>query len=76
MEKLVCLPIQRYDAASRKVGKIFVEILSVELDRVPDRKPNAERVIVFSPLSSKAPKALTILRKLEIAFLKTQLVES
>ena len=68
MEKLVCLPIQRYDAASRKVGKIFVEILSVELDRVPDRKPNDERVIVFIPLSSKAPKALTILRKLEIAF--------
>ena len=39
--------IQRYAAPSEKVGKIFVGILSVELDGVCARKWNAERVIVF-----------------------------
>ena len=46
-EKLVCLPTQRYDAPSGKVGKRFVGILSVELDGVYVRKGNSERVIVF-----------------------------
>ena len=46
-EKLVCMPTQCYDAPSGKVGKIFVVILSVELDGVCARKWNAERVIVF-----------------------------
>ena len=36
-----------YNTHSRKVVKIFVEILSVELDRVRASKWNAERVIVF-----------------------------
>ena len=47
VEKLVCLPTQRYDAPSRKAGKIFVGILSVELDWVCARKWNVERVIIF-----------------------------
>ena len=47
MEKLVCLLTQRYDAPSGKVGKRFVGILSVEVDRIHARKWNAERVIVF-----------------------------
>ena len=47
LEKLVCMPTQRYDAPSGKFGKIFVGFLSVELDRVSARKWNAERVIVF-----------------------------
>ena len=46
-EKLVCIPTQRYDPPSGKVGKIFVGILSVELDGIRARKWNAERVIVF-----------------------------
>ena len=47
VEKLVCLPAQCYDAPSGKVGKIFVGILSVELDGVRARKWNAERVVFF-----------------------------
>ena len=62
------MPTQRYDAPSGKVGKRFVGILSVELDGVRARKWNAERVIIFSPLSSNAPKALKIPRKSESAF--------
>ena len=46
-EKLVCMPTQRYDAPSGKVGKRFVVILSVELDGVRVRKWNAKRVIVI-----------------------------
>ena len=46
-KKLVCLPTQRYDAPSGKVGKRFVGIVSVELDGVRARKWNTERVIVF-----------------------------
>ena len=46
-KKLVCMPTQRYDAPSGKVGKIFVGILSVELDRVSAMKWNTDRVIVF-----------------------------
>ena len=38
---------QSYDAPSRKIGKRFMRILSVELDGVRTRKWNAERVIVF-----------------------------
>ena len=49
-EKLVCMPTQRYDAPSRKVGKIFVGILSVELDGVRARKWNDDRVIVFQSI--------------------------
>ena len=41
------MPTQCYDAPSGKVGKIFVGILSVELDRVYTRKWIVERVIVF-----------------------------
>ena len=46
-EKLVFMPIQHYGAPSGKVGKIFVVILSVELDCVRARKWNAEGVILF-----------------------------
>ena len=46
-KQLVCMPTQRYDAPSGKVGKRFLVILSVELDDVRSRKWNAERVIVF-----------------------------
>ena len=46
-ETLVFMPIQRYDAPSRKFGKIFVGILSVELDWVCSRKWNSERVVVL-----------------------------
>ena len=46
-KKLVCMPTQRSDAPSGKVGKIFVGILSVEIDRFCYRKCNAERVIIF-----------------------------
>ena len=67
-EKLVCFPTQCYDSPSRKDGKGFVGILSVELDRVCARKCNDERMIVFSPLSSNAPKALTITCKSKSAF--------
>ena len=35
---LVCMPTQCYDVSYGKVGKIFVGILSVELDGVWDRK--------------------------------------
>ena len=45
--KLVCIPTQRYDAPSGKVGKRFVLILSVELDRVHGRKWNTDRVVIF-----------------------------
>ena len=65
---LVRMPTQRYDAPSGKFGKRFVVILSVELDRVCARKWNAERVIVFNPLSSNATKALKIPIKFESAF--------
>ena len=51
------MPIQHYNAPSGKVGKIFVGILSVELDMVRSRKWNSERVIVFSKLYCNAPKA-------------------
>ena len=37
-EELFFMPTQRCNALSRKVGKIFVGILSVELDGVNDRK--------------------------------------
>ena len=49
-KKLFCMPTQCYDAPSGKVGKIFVGILSVELDGVRARKWNAERVIVFQSI--------------------------
>ena len=41
---------QHYDAPSVKFGKIFVGILSTELDGVCARKWNAERVIVFQSI--------------------------
>ena len=41
------MPTQRYDAPSGKVGKRFVGILSVELDRIRARKWNDDRVIFF-----------------------------
>ena len=46
-EKIIFIPSQRYDAPPRKVGKIFVGILSVELDRVCARKEISERVVIF-----------------------------
>ena len=67
-EKLVCMPTQRCDATSGKVGKRFVGILSVELDRVRARKWNAERVIIFNLLSSNVQKSLLIPRKFESTF--------
>ena len=50
-EKLACMLNQLYDAPSGKVGKRFVGILSVELDRVCSRKWNAERVIIFQSVT-------------------------
>ena len=38
---------QLYDVPYGKVGRRFVEILSVEFDGVRARKWNSERVIVF-----------------------------
>ena len=46
-KKLVCMPTQRYNTPSRKVGRRFFVILSVEIDGVRARKWNLERVIVF-----------------------------
>ena len=46
-EKLVYLPTQHYDAPYGKVGNRFVVVMFVELDRVPDRKWNSGRMIVF-----------------------------
>ena len=37
-EKLVCMPTQRYDAPSGKVGNIFVGILYAKLDGFRARK--------------------------------------
>ena len=71
-KKLFCMSTQHYDTHSRKVGKIFVGILCVELDEVHARKWNAERVIVFNMLSSNAHKALTILSKFVIWSLHPQ----
>ena len=45
--KLVCMPTQLYDATLGKSRKRLVEILSVEIDGVCDRKWNTERVIIF-----------------------------
>ena len=67
-EKLIFMTNQRYDAPCGKVGKRFVVILSVELDRVRDRRWNAERAIVFNPLSYNSHKALIILHKFESAY--------
>ena len=47
MGKNFCIPTQRCDAPSGKVGRIFVVILSIELDGVIDINWNLERVIVF-----------------------------
>ena len=47
-EKLACMLTQHYDIPSGKFGKIFVGVLSIELDRVCARKWNAERMIVFN----------------------------
>ena len=46
-EKIVFILTQCYDTPSGKVRKIFLGILSVELDGVRARKWNAERVIIF-----------------------------
>ena len=59
MEKLVFMSTQRYYAPFRKVGKRFVGILSVELDRVCARKWNAERVIVFQPVIIQRAQGVT-----------------
>ena len=55
MEKRVCVSTQRYDAASGKVGKIFVATLSVELDGVQAWNWNSERVIVFQLFNMPKP---------------------
>ena len=44
-KELVCLPTQKYDVPSVRVGKRFVPTLAVELDGIQGRKWNAERVI-------------------------------
>ena len=41
------MPTLSYDAPSGKFGKIFVGIMSIELDRFRAKKWNAERVTVF-----------------------------
>ena len=46
-EKIVCMPTQRYDVPSGRVGNRFVGILSVEFDEVRARNWNSERVIFF-----------------------------
>ena len=45
MEKIVCIPTQRYDVLSRKFGRRFVGTLSVDLDGVRYQKWNSEQVI-------------------------------
>ena len=50
VEKIVFMPTQQYDAPSRKVGKRYVGILSVELDGVCTRKWIAERVIIIQSI--------------------------
>ena len=47
MKKIVCMPTQRYNVPSGKVGKRFFGILSIEIDGVCARKWNSERVTVF-----------------------------
>ena len=47
LEKLGCVPTQRYYAPSGKSGKRFVGIMSAELDGFCVRNWNVERVIVF-----------------------------
>ena len=37
-EKLVCMPTQRYDVLTRKVGRIFVGTIYVELNGVCARR--------------------------------------
>ena len=59
VEKLVCMPTQRYDAPSGKFGNRFVGIMSVELDRVCARKWNAERVIVFQSVILQRAQGVT-----------------
>ena len=44
---LFCLPTQRYDVPSVRVGKSFVLTLVAELDGLQGRKWNSEHVIVF-----------------------------
>ena len=46
-EKLFCIPTQRYDVPSGRVGRIFVEIISLDLDRALAKKWNFERVTAF-----------------------------
>ena len=58
MEKLIFVPTQRYNAQSRKIGKRFVGILSVELDGVCDRKWNSERMIMFQSVILKRAKGV------------------
>ena len=41
--KLVFMPIQHYDVSSSRIGNKFVEILSVELDRIRNLQWNKER---------------------------------
>ena len=73
---LVCMPTQRYDVPSGKVGKIFVGILSIELDGFRARKWNAERVIFFQSVILQRAQGInnsTINPKAH--FVSTRLVE-
>ena len=68
VEKFVCMPTQSYNTPSRKVWKIFVGILYVELDRVRARNWNSERVIVFKSVILQRTKVLIIPRRSESAY--------
>ena len=77
VEKLVCMPTQRYDAPSGKVGKKLMGILSVELDRVRARKWNAERVTVFqSVILQRAQGVNNSMPNSKAHIVSTRLLES
>ena len=50
VEKLICIPTQRYDVPSGRIGNPYVGIILVELDGIWNRHWNAERVIFFRQL--------------------------
>ena len=45
--KFFCIPTQGYDVSSGIVGRIFFEILFLQLNGLSNRNWNSKRVIVF-----------------------------
>ena len=74
-EKLFCIPTQRYDAPSGKVGRIFVVILSLELEGVFARKWNDERVIVFQSITLQLAQSVNNSAQIRKRIFSNQLVE-